>query len=377
MRTYLIVIIALATCVFGDEGDKLAISYAESLDNEFQEMLALHGTRKLCAPSTDVPSETKKKLTFFLMARNDNYGGYPSALRLRASLQAVVWGLTRRALWDVAEVIVVDWNSQHPLVCEPLMQTVLRGVPMNCSNGAPDNGDCYQDRVRFITVPPAVVAKIYDAHNHTHHSGLSETHAFNLAARHARGEAILRLDQDTYTRDGLFDYIADVSKSAHFEDWRHFIGWYGRDCGYRRGAVPTIPHAAPDVSFDPGCVRKDRPSFSPEESPPGFGGAVGIMSFPIWLVERVMGMNENLVHWGGMESDIYDRIKELNSITPMKEWRGVLDLSKHFCGGFCHLEHDYSHEKRLVNGMDGPTLFENNADWGLFGIYSTLRQDVF
>lgn len=139
-------------------------------------------------------------------ARNDNYGGVPAILRLRAALNAAIWGLSRRQLWDDGEIIVVDWNSYHPLRCDPRLNSVLHTVPYACSGSfyAPS---CRQDNVRFIEVPPALAHKYAPTH-------LSEVHAFNLGLRRARGEAIFRLDQARCGACACFFFFSTPAAAA-------------------------------------------------------------------------------------------------------------------------------------------------------------------
>ena len=314
-----------------------------------------------CAPHADAPTATGRALTFFFMSRNDHYGGYSSLLRLRASLESAVWGLSRTHLLERdVEIIVVDWNSNASIHCDPLMQGVLRSVPLACA----DRVSCVQDSVRIIRVPHTVAAQYAPG------SGLSETHAFNVAARRARGRAILRLDQDTFIHDPFFEYLSWV-RDRDFEPFTKHVAWVSRTSGIANHTVPLVSMGVESFARARGpCERRDTAYalLQPSEVG-GFGGPVGVMSFPLATVRAVAGMNERYVHWGGMESEIMDRIQQAGLLD------GVVDLRPFMCDNdvFSHMEHDYVTEQRAQNG--GNLTFDNADDWGLND--DMLQEHVF
>jgi len=335
-------------------------------------------------------------VSFFLVGANDEYGGYRSAQRSSAALAALVYGLNAYGLKAEAEVILVDWQpmwgkgkgsaSPEPLRCTPEFRKVLARVPLVCE-GPTDGRACRKGLVRIVEVPPNVAYRYSK-------EAVSEVHAFNLAARRSRGRHIFRVDQDTLTLGPFFRWL-HWQKVSNWTDLNHVI-WKARDFDIKREQVPTlvddlhfyINHhttttaadgqpAAPCIHGAHGAKVPARPPYDKANAKGGGANwgechnqAVGVLGLPIELVKDIRGMNEALIHWGGMEAELCTRASQSPKFI---NW---VDISKEVCGyAFAHMTHDYAHHK---NGeVPGQAMgFANTADWGLAKERS-IREYVF
>lgn len=116
------------------------------------------------------------KLSILIASRDDSWEQNPDGSnrpldRLRHTLE---WTLRRLCQSD--EIVLVDWGSEKPLA-----ESIGTGRGL-----------------RFIRVPPEVANRF---------GPFSEPHALNHAARHASGEWLARIDQDTLAGDRFFDWI--------------------------------------------------------------------------------------------------------------------------------------------------------------------------
>jgi hypothetical protein len=105
------------------------------------------------------------------------------------------------------QIIVVDWNSQVPLRCNPRYRRLLPNVPFHCT-GAYNDRSCTNDVLRLIEVPPDM------ANRYAPNSSVSEVHTFNMAVTRARGKIVLRIDQDTFVRGSFFRWELPLSLSC-------------------------------------------------------------------------------------------------------------------------------------------------------------------
>lgn len=211
------------------------------------------------------------RVSFILTSRNDNYCGN-SPQRLFTSLAALSTLLQKNNL-ESYEIVLVDWNSEIPLLENPEFKKI--------------------DNLVYINVKPEIAKKYSRFH-------LSEVHALNLAARSAKGDLLLRLDQDTiigerfinllkeyYSNDEVFNKLWWSSRRETNETQYNdvvknpieFINQYGNELPYWCNKIYKYGE-----------------------------GAVGIFGVPrkLWMLEK--GYNENMMGWGHMELEFRDRL---------------------------------------------------------------------
>jgi hypothetical protein len=268
-------------------------------------------SRSCCKYATpSAPSTRRVKLTFFIATRNDNYGGNPSAARSAAAVASVAWGLNQYDLVDVAELIVVDWNSQQPIRCTDHYKKGLSMVPHVCE-GTYEKRTCIPDLVRIVEVSPAIAQRYAP-------SPVSEVHTFNIAVRKARGEIILRIDQDTFTSAPFFAWLA-WQRQHGWPDLGGTIWWVGRDGVisvkevqnnvlhdinhyFRRGQEPCPLYKKPPAKRPPFDEDKTEVDYAYWKE--CINEAVGVWGYPVDLMKDVKGMNERYFWWGDMEEEL-------------------------------------------------------------------------
>jgi len=195
----------------------------------------------------------------------------------------------------------------------------------------------------------------------------------------------MRIDQDTLTMGPFFQWL-QWQKASGWPDLDHVI-WRGRDSGVRRDQVPLIPddlhfyinhhdtRECPHNMARRGRIPK-RPKYKAKNAV-GEGAnwgecgnaAVGVYGYPVELMKDVRGMNERMIYWGGMESELCTRASK------SKKFVNWVDLHTELCGpAFAHMEHDYG---RKQQGTDGHECcdFDNNENWGLAN--ETLLEYVY
>merc|ERR1740139_408582 len=259
---------------------------------------------------------TRVLWSWLLAARNDHYQGNPQE-RLATSLAVLAQGTGEHKLIDESEVVVADWNSVVPFYradCSAPFRTLLRG-PL------------FENRlsIRFVVIPPAI------AMEHCRET-LCEVHALNVAARHARGDMLLRIDQDTLVGRPVFRWLQSIKvgqdtpvghpvlrlvrslmhKASSAESTHHRQWWW---CGRRDADAKDYDAmvADPIAFLDRHGHRINKwgwpkPEYTGNYSRDGRGG-VGIFGVPraVWLATG--GLDENMIAWGHMEVEFQRRLR--------------------------------------------------------------------
>ena len=233
--------------------------------------------------------------SWLLVARNDGYLGLP-AERLATSLAALARGTAEHTLVDESEVVVVDWNSQTPFYRDHCHASVPRLIRDSLFNNPM--------LIRFVVVPPSL-AVAYT--NET----LSEVHALNVAARHARGRMLLRIDQDTIVGRPIFHWLQGLKNSTALPEYLQRWWW----CGRRDVAAEDYDSVVADplgfLDHHGARIQKwgwPNPTYGGNFSRDGRGG-VGIFGVPkaVWRVTG--GLDETMTAWGHMELEFQRRIR--------------------------------------------------------------------
>ena len=309
------------------------------------------------------PQPRSLELSFFIAAQNDNYGGYRAALRSSSSLLGIAYGSYVFNLYENTELILVDWGSDDsaPLRCTPEFQKVLGRVPPTCEGT--EIRTCKRDFVQIIQVPPALASKYAPG------SAVSEVHTFNIAVRRARGEMLLRIDQDTFVRGPFFSWL-HWQKINKWPDIK-IVWWHVRDSGIRKDLVHTVvddlkyyihhgTHSCPDHKGpipDRGPYNASKADGDGANWRECHNAAVGVYGYPVDLMVDVKGMNEKYTYWGGMEAELCTRASKSSKFV---NW---MDIRSEVCGlSFSHFEHSYG--ERLDQGAH-ETSFANDENWGL------------
>ena len=233
--------------------------------------------------------------SWLLVARNDHYQGSPEE-RLSASLRVLVQGTEEHELTDASEILVVDWNSElpfHRAQCHAPFRTLLRGA-------------LFERRVpiRFVVVPPAVASE------HCRET-LCEVHALNVAARHARGEMLLRIDQDTLVGRPVFQWMQSLKASTALSLYHRRWWWCGRRDSSAEHYDLMVADPMGFLDRHGQSIQKwgwPKPEFGGNYSRNGRGG-VGIFGVPraVWVATG--GLDETMTAWGHMEVEYQRRIR--------------------------------------------------------------------
>lgn len=275
--------------------------------------------------------------SWLLAARNDHYQGSPEE-RLSTSLRVLVQGTEEHELKDTSEILVVDWNSELPFSagqCNAPFRTLLRGA-------------LFESRVpiRFVVVPPAVASE------HCRET-LCEVHALNVAARHARGEMLLRIDQDTLIGRPVFQWMQNLKFSPFLSVYLRQWWWCGRRDSFAEHYDLMVADPMGFLDRHGQSIQKwgwPKPEYGGNYSRNGRGG-VGIFGVPraVWFATG--GLDETMTAWGHMEVEFQRRIRghakvlNLDDVLPS----GGVDQAVY------HLNHP-----RSVGGPDG--MRQENAE---------------
>jgi hypothetical protein len=254
--------------------------------------------------------------------------------RLEIAINYLADVVQQLAKENCVEVIVTDWGSEIPL------KTVLNLSAVAASI------------THFIEVPIAVVKGVQKD------SPFAEVLALNAAARHASGDYIGRIDQDTLVGQRFL---------RQFFNWLETKG-NGIELGKsfmfcQRRQIP-FDFAVRDPSLEQ--VQKFLhwcgPLLTIEVTNPFFRSPVGIMLLHKDLWMESGGYDERLLYWGWMEVDLAYRLASKYAL---------VDIGKEVGYDFYHLEH-YDHKTprktpRMMNPMVTENLLfhPNNEKWGL------------
>ena len=258
------------------------------------------------------------KSTFIYASRNDDYNAFSSALRLKASLNALDRGLVQFGLESVSEIMVVDWASSSPL------------------EKIPDMREGISTCVRWLFISPELLDDLNMSRTY-----MSEVHAYNAAARRARGELILRLDQDTILTPAFFNWFARF----HSYDEDTYIMFGRRDSSLAER--DRILEDAWAYVRNKSAVLST-PLWNNQFSVSGFkkgSGAIGVIIFARSLWSRLQGYNEAMVGWGHMEVELFRRAFVATNRTAdlpsdVNEWYPAI-----------HIHHDRANNNKSVNPM--------------------------
>ncbi len=287
----------------------------------------------------------KTILSLIACSRNDHYMGN-SRWRLQTALNYVAQSVQEVGREGDVEVLVTDWGSEVPL------HMVLHLTP------------AAERLVTFIIVPPALAKELQGD------STFSEVIALNAVARHAKGQYVGRIDQDTLVGTRFIRTFFDLyegkqkldvplksalmlsnrrqipyrfaSRSPSFWEVDRLIRWFGRFLG---GEMYHLPSRLFIRSY------------------------VGI-----WLVHRNVwfecgGYDERMKYYNWMEVDMILRLKQ--RMYTLVDFGKVVDYDLY------HLEHnpplpDQSfYANRKVNpriDFENPPHLDfhpNSEDWGL------------
>jgi hypothetical protein len=263
-----------------------------------------------------------------IASRNDNYQGVP-VLRLEASLKALLVALDQFGLTSSTEILVVDWSSEQPLVdSEPIKR--LRKISTTCTRWIYLAGD-------LLDMPD---------------DRLSEVHALNAAARRAKGDILLRLDQDTILSPTFFEWFVKYHYLFHGDAYT-LLG--RRDSGPgARDAIMEHPWEYVSNSTN----MRNTPHWHGEYDFVNGIGAVGVIIFTKSMWFKIQGYNEKMTGWGHMEIDLWKLAK---LVTPALEPVGLQDRWPAL-----HIYHERL-GKKAMNTIDNFAV--DNPLFGLKDIY--------
>lgn len=275
-------------------------------------------------------------ISFILCSRNDSYMGNPIG-RLELALNYLAENVRLLGREENVEVIVSDWGSEKPL------KDVL-------------NLNAAASRItRFLEVPISVVKEVQKD------SPFAEVLALNAAVRHASGQYIGRIDQDTLVGKRFlqmfFEWTDGKRKSAVDLD-RSFLFSCRREIPF--GFATRNPSLGQVSQLIRLCgsmlkIESDYPHFF-------FGNPVGIMLLHRNIWEECGGYDERLIYWGWMEIDMAFRLQKKYPLVNLGPIVGC---------DFYHLEHydpslpRKTPRKRNPMIREGLSLFPNESTWGL------------
>lgn len=288
----------------------------------------------------------RPKLTWLLVARNDGYlseYNHPVA-RLAATLGALFRGLSHHVLAEDSEVVLVDWNSEVPLLRDARMRQLVLGM-RKLARGV---------RFKVVVVPPATCRRhVPDPHVH-----ISEVHALNYAIRHhVRGEMVLRIDQDTVVGSAFFRYLS-LEKRREWPAVADGKMWWGtrRDTD-AQGAKALLESPEQFIAEHGMGVAPDRREDG--------RGAVGVFGMPLAKWVHAKGYNEHFLFWGHMEIEFVRRMWRLcgGGMLNLAE-EEELPVDKY---PFYHIYHGPRTTGRKHNDMNAAKQGGNGGGWGMKG----------
>ena len=302
----------------------------------------------------------KPLISLILCSRNDSYMGN-SRWRLETSINLTVLNAKEANFLNNLEIIVSDWGSDVPLPDALVLIPETRGV------------------VKFVHVPQKVaVIEQKD-------SKFPEVIALNTAARHATGDFIGRIDNDTVVGAGFFRKFEQLHKNNPTDELDladSFLFVERRSVPYR---ISRLSLPLSQINW----FIKTFSKFFKVESATDWGkefwhSPVGIMMFHRDIWHATNGYDERLIYWGWMEGDLALRLGQHHK---------VVEFSNYVGHDLYHLEH-YSNlvEYKDRNGAATPrkknepkyenlNYRENSASWGLndrslsFDPYSFVDQN--
>lgn len=286
----------------------------------------------------------KPLISLILCSRNDSYMGN-SRWRLETSINLTVLNAKEANFLNNLEIIVSDWGSDVPLSDALVLIPETRGV------------------VKFVHVPQKVaVIEQKD-------SKFPEVIALNTAARHATGDFIGRIDNDTVVGAGFFRKFEQLHKNNPTDELDladSFLFVERRSVPYR---VSSLSLPLSQINW----FIKTFSRFFKVESATDWGkefwwSPVGIMMFhrDIWMATQ--GYDESLIYWGWMEGDLALRLGQKHKI---------IEFSKYVGHHLYHLEHysnltDYKDRngaatprKKNQPKFNGLRYAVNSSSWGL------------
>jgi hypothetical protein len=228
-----------------------------------------------------------------------------------------------------SEIIIADWGSEVPL--SNRLSEIFVDRPHWLSNCP----------VYCLTIPPSVTSK-FD-------TPFSEPHALNCAIRHAQGDWIGRIDQDTLVGDGFAEWWNNNKFEAGLEilfAQAHFSG--------RRDMPEGQFVPSPNDPINPDCINGQE----------FYRGAVGIILAPTRTWRAIRGWDERLIQRLHAEHDLCIRLR--NEI-------GLHDLGKDLGYPFHHQWHPRCSDRKLNESQTTAhleSLFKYNTvvnpkNWGL------------
>jgi hypothetical protein len=277
-----------------------------------------------------------KIISFILCSRNDNYMGNPVG-RLEIALNYLAENVRLLGMEESVEVIVTDWGSETPL------RKVLN---LNATASI---------ITRFLEVPISVAKEVQKD------SPFAEVLALNAAVRHAGGQYIGRIDQDTLVGkrflrmffewiDGKRNPPVNLEKSYLFS------------C--RREIPFAFASRNPSLDQVSRLIRWCGSMLAIEMYYRHFfvGNPVGIMLLHRNIWEECGGYDERLIYWGWMEVDMAYRVQNKYPLVNLGRMVGT---------DFYHLEHyDPSLPRKTPRNenpkiTEGLSLSPNKSTWGL------------
>lgn len=228
--------------------------------------------------------------SFVYVARNDNYCG-DAVLRLRTSLKSVCDGILSTGI--DAEIVVVDWNSCVPIHTHEYFKA------------------SFQHPIKFVIVSPEMSARVFIT------KGVSEVHGFNLGARAASKDWIIRMDQDLLYGPKVFTYLSERASNLDPRE----LWWCSRresHPAYMGMLLPTyrdVPHmyAWFDMHKDPYEFVRNHAVHLPLWTGRTYDdgeGAVGLFAMARSTWHRLGGYNEAMTGWGHMEVELSKWVTE-------------------------------------------------------------------
>ena len=269
-----------------------------------------------------------KTFTFMYCSRNDEYCG-DAPRRLVTCIRSLQEHLQAEPkLAEACEILVIDWNSDHPLHLHEYWSEVPTTIP-----------------VRFCIVEPRVAAKASDAK-------VSEVHAYNVGAKVATGRMLLRLDQDTLVGRRFIQFLLDWEPKD--EVW-----WCTRRESSPRHYLPMV--------LDPNAFMLKHgdslPQWNHSTVHDGYG-AVGVFGVPrsVWL--EIRGYDETYQHFGYMEVEFVTRLRMLYKLP-------CHNLDQELSTPFYHIWHTIQTTRPMNAVPKRIQLVPNPATWGCTG--ETIR----
>ncbi len=290
--------------------------------------------------------------SFVYVARNDNYCG-DAVLRLRTSLQSVCDGIASTGI--DAEIVVVDWNS-----CIPIhMHEYFKARFLN--------------PIKFVIVPPDVSAHVGIM------KGVSEVHGFNLGARVACKDWIIRMDQDLLYGPRVFMYLCDRASSLDPRE----LWWCSRReshplyMGMILRAYKDVPsmYAWFDMHKNPYEFVRKQASHLPLWTGRTYDdgeGAVGLFAMARAAWHHLGGYNEAMTGWGHMEVELSKWVSE--RFPGEFTWKNLHDELNCEIVHIWHVEHRAASDcVRPMNAESSyPVRPDPNDRWGMVEFVSNI-----